>query len=699
MRDMTQASAACGEADNQITACLNQLDQLLKEHQSLIGRVAPVHQACSKLCDQRASLSRVIDLIDTNLVPFKEAEICAHELQHGNLDVFDDRFTSLLCRLDAGMHFMTHNKHFSQSSYYLSTFRHLQARALTMTRNHVLDSVAQRTLEVTQEIQTLRKSKSGEPISESEQITLLFSRFHAIAPPLKALMEEIESRQGRKELLDLLTECHKGFVRHRYDLLTRVVGDHISSLVAQSANSLLGLTSKGVQYLKNICMLEAKLFEAVFDLDSVDQSNRVTHPRAARSILEEHLMRLCVGFMDVMRPLVIKQEDVSCLCAVLGILQVERNNQHLPSNSGAPLIRRDSASSASSLSSTAPPDTFAYHRMIKALVCDAQERLIYRVHLHVRNCILDFSPKEEDLDYPNILEKANGASGDSVLYPSLRQTLELLTNLHKCLDVRVFEGLAQDAVNACTTSLRSASALIAKKRGNTDGFLFLIKHLLILRERIAPFDVNFTFTERVIDFKNMRDYLASLLKTPGSLLNIKQLTHAMSGLIGEVRIMETKQNPKKDVERGLKEACESLISIMSQSIAGDLLALLSEMSSFVKSKRQGLLAPGDDDLKKQTFAQLDHIRKVLVSLEQTIATETPKFVLKMRLYLGDVSTLSVLFKPVRTQVVEAYGSLRSFIQAEFLEDEWKGLDLPSTQKIAESLSISSYLEHRTTTHQ
>jgi hypothetical protein len=46
-------------------------------------------------------------------------------------------------------------------------------------------------------------------LTDAEEATLYFAKFHAVAPPLKALMQELETRQYRRELVELLTDCHK----------------------------------------------------------------------------------------------------------------------------------------------------------------------------------------------------------------------------------------------------------------------------------------------------------------------------------------------------------------------------------------------------------------------------------------------------------------------------------------------------------
>ncbi|CDQ99410.1 unnamed protein product [Oncorhynchus mykiss] len=123
------------------------------------------------------------------------------------------------------------------------------------------------------------------------------------------------------------------------------------------------------------------------------------------------------------------------------------------------------------------------------------------------------------LEDPNDRRASNASSIDSsrlqpsispadlhgMWYPTVRRTLVCLSKLYRCIDRAVFQGLSQEALSACIHSLLKASDVILKNKTQVDGQLFLIKHLLIMREQIAPFHTDFAIKEISLDLKRTRD--------------------------------------------------------------------------------------------------------------------------------------------------------------------------------------------------
>jgi hypothetical protein len=81
-------------------------------------------------------------------------------------------------------------------------------------------------------------------------------------------------------------------------------------------------------------------------------------------------------------------------------------------------------------------------------------------------------------------------------YPPLKHTLSLLSMLYGVVDSTVFEDLARRGVAACIDTLIKGAAGVRRWKNQLHGDFFLVRHLLILREQLLPFDMNLQSIEK-----------------------------------------------------------------------------------------------------------------------------------------------------------------------------------------------------------
>ena len=74
-------------------------------------------------------------------------------------------------------------------------------------------------------------------------------------------------------------------------------------------------------------------------------------------------------------------------------------------------------------------------------------------------------PDSPNADVVCLLQKESGLETYAAWYPPVQQTLMCLSKLYRCVEQRVFAGLAQDAVTSCTATVQVTLACPRVSRG------------------------------------------------------------------------------------------------------------------------------------------------------------------------------------------------------------------------------------------
>jgi hypothetical protein len=310
---------------------------------------------------------------------------------------------------------------------------------------------------------------------------------------------------------DILRDVKQTYILIRSELLMPFMKDSTLSVISLPPSSSSSTLCPGIRHaystLLRITQLEFQLADSLFNAQD-DPKNK----DSAQRPIKDHkgsdgndqtevyniVTAICNATGDYLRPLIIRESDVDELCRVVTTLAEDVKTQILALNVPKPVIKE-------------------VMRSLNRTVSDAQERLSYCAEIKVRQDIQLFEPTSEHLAYPDILEKNVTLNDDGTeipetldvisktWYPPLRATLALLSKLYGVVEVVVFEDFARRSIDFCVTTLKIGSDQIKKKKlkdqGQMHGDLFLVRHLLLLREQLIPFDIRLQGVEKQLDFK------------------------------------------------------------------------------------------------------------------------------------------------------------------------------------------------------
>ncbi|KAI5790617.1 Sec34-like family-domain-containing protein [Peziza echinospora] len=559
---------------------------------------------CEDLVTEEQRLETLSEKIGRGLAPFAELESMLAKLNRPGTDFVKTRsFTDMLYTLDWCLEDLAKYPNFKDTPIYLPRFRRCMTTALTLIRNFLVASLRETSVDVS-------KRMSVKNITETTQSALLYARFRVNAPELRDLVGEIEKRCiGHEEL------------------------------TAANASDLVAFARSSISDARSICNDEFELFYAYFN----------TGDKEVYTFLES----LCKPLYDRLRPKITSETQLVKLCELCTLLQT-RYMRDYEDPEIDPYDRSQ----------------LDFGRLIQSILQETQVRLVAGAQGVLKTAIEQFVPTAEDLDYPqqarlqkdlkvispatietdDSLGAASGFDTEAVFrgwYPSLRKSIWLLSRIYRLVNPTIFGDIAHKIVHSCTISLIKGSQQLSKRKTPVDGYLFLIKHLLTLKEQIVAFDIEYlpSETERQETQETLSGtfwnvYMKGGLFTRDGIVKLVSVGTGWSG--GPI---ENMIDAKVELDATLRVAITSFTSSYASKMLAPLLAPGSSTST------SSTAVPSTNYSGKRSGGQL------MDEVKRNIESEITDLRSRLKDYsVGDWRTREALVGAVQELVIAKYES-------------------------------------------
>ncbi|XP_035693867.1 conserved oligomeric Golgi complex subunit 3-like [Branchiostoma floridae] len=714
----------CDQVLGDVSSALDHLQELQKQYIFVSTKTNALHEACEHLLQEQTKLVNAAESINNKLSYFTELERISTKLNSPAMSVTSDSFVPMLSRIDECVAYINSHPDFAECDVYLARFRQCLSKALNLIKTYVVNLLQQ----ASQQVQP--KGKDAQSPSDNA-FTLYYGKFRTNAPRVKLLMEQIEDRIDRSpEYQQLLNDCHQCYFNQRQLLLGPSVTTAVTEMAGHHVRDHCALVRSGCAFMVHVCQDEHQLFAHFF--------SRKT-PK-----LDVLLEGLCNSLYDVLRPLIIHIQHLETLSELCSILRVEMLEEHVQNNpdelrafetvalqmledvqerlvyrahiyiqtdiqsyNPAPgdlaypdklemmeriarsikeeeAQRRSETGSVSSTSSGRDQDAFTD----VPLANDTQNQAHTNGQVKTEGAIELPAKPRSDLDMANHNVSLSPADIHGMWYPTVRRTLVCLSKLYRCVDRTIFQGLSQEALAACVQSLIVASVSIAKLKTEMDGELFLIKHLLILREQITPFHAEFAIKEMALDFSTVKSAAFGLLHNRSKLFTFSTNNALLEFLLqGAPQVVEHYVDSKREVDRQLKRTCEEFIQHVVKGFVSPLTDFINKANVIVNMNKED--SGPKVSLRQQPFAGAETVHELVTKTYKNIKGQLPVILKSMALYLANKDTEFILFKPIKMNVQTSFQQLHDIVVENYPEDDQQIISCPSPDQVHLLMAVPS----------
>uniref|UniRef100_A0A7E4W7S3 Conserved oligomeric Golgi complex subunit 3 n=1 Tax=Panagrellus redivivus TaxID=6233 RepID=A0A7E4W7S3_PANRE len=741
--------------------CMETITELQDKYNAVTDKTSALHHACDQMMSQQTQMASGTEQLKTNLHYYTQCEWIMKKLQTSRLLVTGSVFAQIISSIHECMEFLKAHPEHRESATYLVRYEQCLSRALTTIKASVLSDIDSAEREVLSR-QAAGKGgmpspqqtsvQSGIAFTDDDTYALLYGVFGVKSTSVRNALSLAHQYFGEHiEYQEMISECEAEYFRIRESLLRSAVERAVEGLVNRYRDSSCTLTRDGCSVLLRLCDDEYRLYKQFFIAANTGGSLVPATPSSVNSNsfwggntsstapstpFNEFVESMCRILYDSLRPLIIHNphlETLAQLCALLKIEMIEERCGSLMS------IAYDESDNAFN-----PRAGFV--NVMNELVGDIVERIVYRTSSFGQSDVLGYNPASGDLAYPERLhmmknieaETTPSPSGNRkpsthstsaidlhcLWYPTVRRTIVCLSKLYKCLDQSVFMSISRELLDQCAQSLEFAAdrmrALpIDPAKASVKGFgrlldaeLFIVKHLLIIREQTSPYRVTakslramapppatpgapaprsipelgdsaMAHFDYSIDFSKYRSSAMTLFSSESRSKWFELSTNNafLSFLLAApIQVHELQTDSRRIIENQLKKHCHKLIKFVVNMVVGDLATVSTEIDTF-EAAASAASAEAPVSWKQNPKLQPKALNDVVSNVFKNLKQNWPAIRATFTLYIGVRETEEILLQPIRKNVVDYFTNVNLFAQKNFSEEQRQVASIPNQEQI------------------
>lgn len=331
----------------------------------------------------------------------------------------------------------------------------------------------------------------------------------------------------------------------------------------------------------------------------------------------------------------------------------------------------------------------------------------------VRDSIIRFKATPHDVNYPGVLVEEDDDKGETNAgeanalvcrqrgwYPPVSFTVRLLTGLHPVLDTPSFNDIAHESLTGAIAAVQEASRSVTASAGQLHGLLFVVRQLLLLRLHTPNQDCGVPMdyvgsgnlvgqeTKGGLDFNHVQDYLKRAISG-------RLFSGAIKGSSLETNSGQRQSNPRLELDRAVKGACENLIISMTKLSVEPALNFLTKVTAVYGKERpspdrlggQGGSESGDNlsqqrrPLREHAFATPERMSEIVKSVNTLIKNELPTMLQLLKAYVPAEEREHTLCVPLKSNINNALTQIATLVEAEYTFSEVESMGLMSTEEV------------------